>query len=198
MLVFCLKKRNEKPNICVHVSKCVHPKKETSRHPPHHSHTHHKSREMSDDNTDTQRFSPAEMEQSDGTVRNWDFTVTRTRIYLPYVIGCVVAVYSLVVGILLGKVSTGIQSLVDADKRFERTIDGNYEFKIVGWCPCGRTLPARTLYDSDADTELPVVDETCYGCFDKWSSGVDNTWPKTDYDPAVGASVLSGGCRENW
>ena len=91
------------------------------------------------------------MEHSDGAVRNWDFHLTRTHIYFPYVIDFVVAVYSLVVGILLGKVSTGIQSLVDANKRFEQTIDGavpyNYEFKIVTWCPCGRTLPAQTLYD---------------------------------------------------
>ena len=133
------------------------------------------------------------MEYSDGTVRNWGFQLTRTHIY--FVISCVVAVYSLIVSVLLGKVSNGIQSLVDANKRFEQTINGavppNYEFKIVGWCPCGRTLPAQTLYDSDADITLPVVDETCYGCFDKWSSGVQNTWPKTDYDPADGVSVRS-------
>ena len=169
MLVFCLKKRNEKPNICVHVSKCVHPKKETSRHPPHHSHTHHKSREMSDDNTDTQRFSPAEMEQSDGTVRNWDFTVTRTRIYLPYHL-------LRRSGLLTVVASAGNEHRYEplTQKRFAQTIDGSYEFKLVAWCPCGRTFPAQHGMTVTL-TRLPVVMTRVTVVLEFWRR---NTWPK--------------------
>lgn len=153
---------------------------------------------MSGANAEAQQFTPVDMEFSDGSVRNPRFRVSGTHIYA--VIGCVVAVYSLAVAILLGKVSNGIHRLVESNARAERRIAGlvqvedeDVEFKIVSWCPCGRTLPAETL-PSDADYEtvaLPIVDATCFGCFDKWSSGVSNTFSKTDYDPAEGPSVRS-------
>ena len=60
-------------------------------------------------------------------------------------------------------------------------------------CPCGRTLPANTIQYG-----IPKEDETCFGCYSNFdtlavsfTTNVQSTWPKTDYDPNDGASVRS-------
>ena len=153
---------------------------------------------MSAANDEDRQFAPVDMEFSDGGVRNRGhsfFGGTQVQI----VVGCVVAIYLLAVAILLGRVNNGIQRIAESNTRAERRIadivqpkDKDIEFKIVSWCPCGRTLPAETLQsDYDNTVALPTESATCSGCFDKWAPDVRNTWPKTDYNPTEGPSVRS-------
>jgi len=149
------------------------------------------------------RISLLETEMSDGVlVRGWGYRDDRLkRLYV--ILGCVLGVLgcvfvvssSLSTSFLLGNVNSGIQTLVtqnneakaDFEKQTSVLEDDVGEFKIVSWCPCGRTLSANAI-----SSGVPKEDELCLGCyFDGFDGSVQSTWPKTDYDPNDGASVRS-------
>jgi hypothetical protein len=157
--------------------------------------------------SEIERFSPAETEMSDGVVvRGWGYRDDRLkRLYVILgcvlgVLGCVFVVSSFIsTSILVGSVNSGIQTLVtqnnEAEEAFEKQLSQQdvAEFKIVSWCPCGRTLPANTIQYG-----MPKEDETCFGCYSNFdtlavsfTTNVQSTWPKTDYDPNEGANIHS-------
>jgi hypothetical protein len=152
--------------------------------------------------SEIERFSPVETEMSDGiVVRGWGFRDERLkRLYVILAcvlgfMGCVFVGSTLSTNVLLRSVSSGVQTLVTqnneakADFEEQKSLleDDVGEFKIVTWCPCGRTLRANAI-----SYGVPKMDETCLGCyFDDLDGGLQSTWPKTDYDPNEGANVHS-------
>ena len=152
--------------------------------------------------SEMERFSPVETETSDGiVVRGWGFRDERLkRLYVILAcvlgfMGCVFVGSTLSTNVLLRSVSSGVQTLVTqnneakADFQEQKSLleDDVGEFKIVTWCPCGRTLQANAI-----SYGVPKMDETCLGCyFDDLDGGLQSTWPKTDYDPNEGANVHS-------
>ena len=159
--------------------------------------------------SEIERLSPVETEMSDGVlVRGWGYRDDRLkRLYM--ILGCVLGVLgcvfvvssSLSTSFILGSVNSGIQTLVtqnneakaDFEKQTSVLEDDVEEFKIVSWCPCGRTLPANTIQYG-----MPKEDETCFGCYSNFDTlqvpfgtNVQQTWPKTDYDPNEGANIHS-------
>jgi len=131
------------------------------------------------------RFVP--LETSDGLSRPW-YTrdEDRRRRWVQVSALSALAVFTLVVSVLLGRVDGGIRSLVGINERATeetRRVRAAGRHKIVAWCPCGRTLAANTFA-----SRVPVEDEVCSGCFDNWGydtsrNSLRATFPKTDYDP---------------
>lgn len=134
---------------------------------------------------DTELFSP--VETSDGAVRPWHVREEDRHRRIAYGVSAVAfAIFALVVSVLLGSVNGGIEALTRqnarsvelASRRTER------EYKMVSWCPCGRTMRAGAL-----GSRLPLEEQTCDGCFWNFAYAAEDnpnraSFPKTDYDSA--------------
>jgi len=136
---------------------------------------------------DTELFSP--VETSDGAVRSWHVRDEDRHRRIAYGVSAVAfAIFALVVSVLLGSVNGGIEALTRQNARSVELASHRTEreYKMVSWCPCGRTIQAGALA-SLHNTLVPLEEQTCDGCFDNFAW--DNTarrmnFPKTDYDSA--------------
>ena len=134
---------------------------------------------------DTELFSP--VETSDGAVRSWHVRDEDRHRRIAYGVSAVAfAIFALVVSVLLGSVNGGIEALTRQNARSVELASHRTEreYKMVSWCPCGRTMRAGAL-----GSRLPLEEQTCDGCF--WNlayAAEDNpnraSFPKTDYDSA--------------
>ena len=149
---------------------------------------------MSEADEELERF--AVVVPSDGRVRSWRSWAHRDDWEGQRVVGWALALaigaFALVVSVLLGRVDGGVRALARLGERHVEMANrvSTHEYKIVSWCPCGRTLPAGALYPGQfSSSGVPLVDEACDGCFDTFAyatghSSVRSGFPKTDYDSA--------------
>ena len=136
---------------------------------------------------DTELFSP--VETSDGAVRPWHVREEDRHRRIAYGVSAVAfAIFALVVSVLLGSVNGGIEALTRQNARSVELASHRTEreYKMVSWCPCGRTIQAGALGLLN-NKVVPLEEQTCDGCFDNlaWDNNILRmNFPKTDYDSA--------------
>jgi hypothetical protein len=140
---------------------------------------------------DTELFSP--VETSDGAVRPWHVRDEERHRRIAYGVSAVAfAIFALVVSVLLGSVNGGIEALTRQNARSVELASHRTEreYKMVSWCPCGRTIQAGALGSIQRfGYNVPLEEQTCDGCFDNFahaagSNPARESFPKTDYDSA--------------